>query len=51
MSHNSLKQVSFIMYYLPRDSLKGTILNLAAESNNNTNGEKHKNGFAFRVED
>ena len=51
MSHNSQKQVSFIMYYLPHDSLKGTILNLVAESNTNTKGEKHKTGFALRVED
>ena len=50
MYHNSLKRVSFIMYYLPHDSLKGSILNLVAKSNNNTNSEKHKSGFAFRVE-
>ena len=50
MSYNSLKQVYFNMYYLPHDSLKGTILNPVAESNNNTNDEKHKTRFALRVE-
>ena len=50
MSHNSLKQVYFNMYYLPHDSLKRTILNPVAESNNNTNDEKNTTGFAFRVE-
>ena len=51
MYHKLLKQLSFIMYYLSYDSLKGIILNLVVESNKKTNGEKHKTGFAFRVED